>query len=290
MDELSKKTQSGIPGLDDLIGGGFRKNSIISVSGSTGSGRTIFGLQFLMGGIEQGEVGMYISFDEKKHSFYENMKSCGWNLAAMEAKKQFVFIEYPVHEVESLIDQESGIRDLIDAVGVERVVLDSVTPFALSFDSEDDRRIALGKLVEKMRKWLCTVLVIAEDTGEHGIAVPRTKAGIEYVADGFIHLSFIKDGMKRSRYLEVVKMRGAAHMHEMFPAKIDDEGFSVITGKVQVRKKEKLKQAVEEKQQVKKEIMPEQRPKLSKFVLPKSFDYGKEETELIEEEEKDDII
>ncbi len=264
MDDFSKKTPSGIPGLDSLVGGGFRKNSIIAVSGSTGSGKTVFGLQFLMGGIEQGEVGMYISFDEKKHSFYENMRSCGWDLAAMEAKKQFVFIEYPAHEVEGLVDQEAGIRDLIDAVGVERVVLDSITPFALSFESEDEKRIALGKLVEKMRKWLCTVLVIAEDAGEHGISVPRTKSGIEYVSDGFIHLSFIKDGNRRNRYLEVVKMRGAAHLHEMFPARIDDSGFTVVSGSEHEGRKEKPKQVKREESGG----AAGQRPKLPKFSIP----------------------
>ncbi len=264
MEEASKKIPSGIPGLDALIGGGLRKNGIVALSGSTGSGRTIFGMQFLMGGMREGEAGMYISFDEKKHSFYENMRSCGWNLAELEAKKQFVFIEYPINEVEQLVEQEGGIRDLIDAVGVERVVLDSITPFALSFESEDERRIALGKMVDRMRKWLCTVLVVAEDTGEHSVGVPRTRSGIEFVADGFIHLSFIKDGLQRKRYVEVVKMRGAAHLHEMFPARIGDSGFTVASGSGQEGKGERARHVRKEEGSG----AAGQKPKLAKFQLP----------------------
>jgi len=217
--EKVPKTKSGIPGLDDLVNGGFNRGSIIVVSGGTGTGRSTFAMQFLVNGaVEYKEPGMHICFEENKKTMYENMRSYGWDIAALEKGKLLVFIDYPLHEVEHFIEQEGAIRDLIDTMGVERIVIDSITPFAMSFPNEDERRKNVGKLIEKIRKWDCTAMIIAEDAGIGSSGIPVTKAGAEIYADAFIHLSYMKVGDRRVRGVEVVKMRGVMHdtrVHEM---------------------------------------------------------------------------
>ena len=224
---LSAKVKSGIPGLDELTGGGFNRSSICSVIGPTGSGRTTFALQFLVNGIEEGENVLLISFDQQKGNFFANALPFGWDLPELEQQKKFVFIEYPHNELEHFIEQEGAIRDLIDSLDIKRVAIDSITPFAVLFPESDERMRNLMKLVQALRKWNVTIMVTAEDISANS-SVPRSSSGIESFSDGLIHLTFERtaDG-RRVRAIEVVKLRGCAHQHGAFEAKLDASGFSL---------------------------------------------------------------
>ncbi|MFH1095574.1 MAG: ATPase domain-containing protein [Candidatus Micrarchaeota archaeon] len=225
---LFPKVTSGIPGLDGMLGGGYTKNSIVAVAGSTGSGRTTFATQFLVEGYRQNkEPGLYLSFDEPKFSIFANMSGYDWNLPELEREKHVLFIEYPHNELGDFMEQESSLLELIDTLGVERVVFDSVTPLALLSEG-DARRRELTKLVNTIRRWGVSALLTAEDMHGSPGDIPRTTVGIEALADGFIHLGWAHDGMRRTRTLEIVKMRGSAHEHILRPASISDRGFSLV--------------------------------------------------------------
>ena len=236
---LFPKVGTGIPGLDEIIDGGFSKNNIIALSGSTGSGRTTFATQFLVNGaLQYKEPGLYLSFDEPKFSIFSNMTSFGWDLPKMEREKQVVFIEYPHNELLSFVEQESQILELVDTLGVERVVFDSINPLA-DLVERDMRRQHLQKMVNILRKWGATTVVTADDMVPPDPNIPRTSCGIETLTDGYIHLGWFRNGMTRQRTLEVVKLRGAAHQHDMYPCVINSNGFSIgqIKSKKQVRRR-----------------------------------------------------
>jgi len=221
------RVKSGIPGLDEIIGGGFTKNNLITVSGSTGSGKTTFGAQFLVNGfLQTKEPGLYLTFDEPKFSIFSNMSGFKWDLPKMEREKQVVFIEYPHMELESFIEQEGSLLELIDTLGVERVVFDSITPLAV-LPQDGEKRRYLQKIINTIRKWGATTLVTADDMVPPDPNVPRTSCGVEALTDGFIHLGWRLEGFRRIRTLEVMKLRGAAHRHGAHQCTIDSEGFSV---------------------------------------------------------------
>ena len=228
MNLLFPKVPSGIPGLDNMIGGGFTKNNLITVSGSTGSGRTTFASQFLVNGFKQNqEPGIYLSFNEPKYSIFANMSAYDWNLPELERNKQVVFIEYPQTELSSFVEQEGSILELIDTLGVERVVFDSITPLAMLSDG-DERIRSLQKLVNTIRKWGVTTLITADDITPPDPDLPRTNVGIETMTDGFIHLGWMREGNRRLRTLEVVKMRGSAHAHLIHLTTIDSKGYQLV--------------------------------------------------------------
>ncbi|MFH0927559.1 MAG: ATPase domain-containing protein [Candidatus Micrarchaeota archaeon] len=230
---LFPRVLSGIRGLDAIIEGGFSKNSLIALSGSTGSGRTTFSTQFLVNGFLQAkEPGLYLSFNEPKFSIFSNMASFNWDLPKMEREKQIVFIEYPHNELESFVEQEGQILELIDTLGVERIVFDSITPLS-DLVERDLRRQHLQKIMGVIRKWGATTIITADDMVPPDPNIPRTNCGIETLTDGYIHLGWMREGMRRMRTIEVVKMRGAAHLHDVHPCVIDSRGFGVgeITGK-----------------------------------------------------------
>jgi len=83
------------------------------------------------------------------------------------------------------------------------------------------------RFVNAVRGWKATALISAETVPSHESEVPHTISGVESFADGFIHLSFLRKAGRRERALEIVKMRGSSHEHDIVPAQITQYGFSV---------------------------------------------------------------
>jgi circadian clock protein KaiC len=82
---MIEKVKTRIAGLDELLDGGFPKGRVISIIGSPGTGKTILSTQFIMNGIlDYGENGLYISLDERKQHYIEEMGSFGWDLEKLE--------------------------------------------------------------------------------------------------------------------------------------------------------------------------------------------------------------
>ena len=224
------KTETGIPGLDEIIEGGLLNGSITTIAGDTGCGKSTFGIQFLVHGALNDEPGLYISFDEQKDALYRNTARFGWDLHQLEKQRNFVFIEYPPHELNHFIEQEGTIRDLVDTVGIERMVIDPVTTLELLHETELDKRRGMLKLMEKIRNWGCTTLLISEGKEDLSQA-SRTRFGAELISDGLIQLYNLRYKTFRERALEVVKMRGVAHECKVFPFKIGSKGIEVFPHK-----------------------------------------------------------
>ncbi len=228
----SGRVQTGVPGLDELIGGGFKKGSVMVIGGGVGNGKTTLSMQYVINGmLEYGELGLFISIDEEKGPMYENMKSLGWDLERLEREKKIVFIDYPMHEVEQFVSQENTILGLIESLGIKRVAIDSAAPLALAYDTEDERRTGLLGLMAKIRKWNCTTLITCEDQREASPETPATKYGIEGVADGFIYMHNIYMKSERKRAIEILKMRGSSHSQRLVPLQISEGGITVFPKK-----------------------------------------------------------
>ena len=226
------KQKSGIIGLDSMMGGGIPRGSVVAVSGGTGSGRTIFVSQFLVkGATEYGEPGLFLSFDQQKDSIYQNLLQFGWDMAGLEKQQKMVFIEYPSNELAAFAEQEGALHDLIETLGIKRVVIDSITPYAVLFQSEEERRMNVLRLVNALKSWKATCMISAEDRpGSSSEGLPHTIAGVESFCDGFIHISYLRQEGRRSRGVEVIKMRGTKHEHEIREAHITEKGFVIGAG------------------------------------------------------------
>ena len=91
--QKNERVPTWIKNFDKLIGGGFTKNSTNLIIGGSGSGKSIFATQFLVEAMRKGEKCLYVTFEENKAQFYDNMKSLGWDLDDYEKKGLFVFLE-----------------------------------------------------------------------------------------------------------------------------------------------------------------------------------------------------
>ncbi len=244
--------KSGIPGFDKVLGGGFLEGSIVAVSGPTGSGKSTFASQFLYNGAsEYNDAGLYISIEESRTDFFFHMSGFDWDFQKLEKEKKFILLDYPLHEVDQILNQYGAVQEIISSTNVKRVVIDSVMPIALFFPTEDERKKGLLKLLENIRKWKVTTLLVSEDLkatqpGE----VPNSLYGIESYSDGWVNLSYRYDeyAMERVRYVEVLKMKGVAHSSKAYPAVIGNSGFEVLSGEPAEPRAEKPAAKAPEKQ------------------------------------------
>ncbi len=222
--------KTGIPGMDDLLGRGILKESIITLSGPTGCGKSTFAMQFLVeGALKFQEPGLYISLEDSKQALFLHMSGFNWELEKMESTKQLFFLDYPVYEVSQFLEKENAIGEIINTMGIERVVVDSIMPIALSFKNDDERKRGFMNLISNIRRWKTTTLIVSEDTTPTGNVLPETTYDIEKLTDGWIHSFYVSDDKgNRERAIEVLKMKGTEVSMKSFKLNLGDGGFTIL--------------------------------------------------------------
>jgi len=213
---MIERISSGIAGMDNMIEGGFVKNSTVLVTGGCGSGKTTFAMQFLYEGAKAGERGVYITFEEEPAPMKDNFSTFGWDLDKLEKEKLLEILHIRPPDV--LRVSKEGITDLIEDVtkiGAQRVVIDSISSVEMLIHDEYKRREALIQIMDWLRGNSCTSIMIAEAEQDPN---QYTRHGVvEFVVDGVVVLYNFRQKSARHRALEVLKMRGTKHMTKMVP-------------------------------------------------------------------------
>ncbi|MDQ1322023.1 MAG: circadian clock protein KaiC [Actinomycetota bacterium] len=224
------KAPSGVPGLDDLTGGGLPRGRTTLVCGGPGCGKTLFATQFLVrGAIDHGEPGVLISFEESAAQMSANVRSLGWDLSGLTADGKLALdsIGTAVSAAVGDWDLEALIIRLqlaIDSIGATRVVLDTIEVLFDTLPQRDRLRIALRRLFG----WLQDRGVTAVVTAERGDG-QLTRNGLEeYVSDCVILLDQRVRDQVATRRMRIVKYRGTFHDTDEFPFVIDERGIAVL--------------------------------------------------------------
>lgn len=218
------RVKTGVPGFDELVGGGFVPGAAILVSGQSGTGKTVFGLQFLWNGLVKGEPGLYVSFEETPREIREDALSLGWNFDAFEKKGMCKIDYYDPFEVS---DMNVPLSEEIRRINAKRVVIDSVSVFAMHLGDAARIRKRIYKLIETLKRTGATILLLSETLED---SKNFSRFGIEeFVADGVISLSCVESEGIFSRFLAVRKMRRSNHTHEMHPFEIGKNGLELLS-------------------------------------------------------------
>ncbi|MBW2981008.1 AAA family ATPase [Candidatus Woesearchaeota archaeon] len=227
-----KRIPTGIPNLDGLIQGGFKKESINLVAGGPGTGKTIFAMQFIIEGIEKDEPGIYITFEEKKAKVYEDMLEFGWDLAKFEKEGKFAFLEYTPEQVKKILTEGGGIVEaIIEKIKAKRVVLDSITSFSLLYEDELTKKEAALALFELINQWNCTGVLTSQEEGKDGHMV---SVALEFEADSIILLYHFKKKGIRKRAVEILKMRGTKISEKTVDLEITRKGIVINPKKIEI--------------------------------------------------------
>jgi circadian clock protein KaiC len=226
------KCPTGIAGLDEVTNGGLPRGRPTLVCGSAGCGKTLLALEFLVKGIELfDEPGVFLAFEETAEELAANVRSLGFDLDDLIARKK---LEVDYVHVERDEIQETGEFDLeglfvrlgyaIDTVGARRVVLDTIETL---FVGLSDAAI-LRSEIRRLFRWLKDKGVTAIVTGERGEGTLTRNGLEEYVSDCVILLDHRVNEQISTRRLRIVKYRGSAHGTNEFPFLIDEDGITVI--------------------------------------------------------------
>ena len=228
--DMTNRFHSGVPGLDNLISGGFKIGSHQLIMGGPGTGKTLFAIQFLMQDIDQFETVVYFSFEEKKDKLYDEMKQFGWNLSDYEVQKKFYYLNYTPSQIEALLSEGGGTLDqFMSKIKPTRLVIDSITSFTLLGGDDIQKRENILAFLNLITKWGCTTLFTSQHT-MGGRVEDESSSFIEYEVDGIILLYFVRKGMLgegRERKLEILKMRGTAHQKGAVIFEIGENGVVV---------------------------------------------------------------
>ena len=218
-----KRVKSGIPGLDEMVDGGFPEGNLIVLSGDPGSGKTVLCWQFLYEGITKyDEPGIYVSLEEPEETIIEGAGEFGWDLKSLTQTNKLKIITIELYDFERL---KSSIEDTVKQIGAKRVVIDPGVIFKLFFDRELDARkriVALGKMLKRIG---CTSII----TNEISLDRMTSLYGLEeYVADGVILMYHTKVKNRFVRSIAVLKMRNTKISEQLKPIQIDNGGITVL--------------------------------------------------------------
>lgn len=229
MDEQFVRLSTGIPGLDEMCEGGFPFPSTILVAGGTGTGKTTFGLQFLSEGARKGEQGLFFTTFSEPTQWMLRFASRHKFIDKDYFGDQIKYVELgPV--VKRFRDEEDSsakiinfIEESIMEIMPQRIVIDPVTIVGTIFTEK--YREFLYDLAQTLKNWQAVTVL----TGE---VMPGEPYPLEvaYTSDGIVLLYFEKQDEGRRRFVEVLKMRGTAHMTGWQAADLTENGFEIHPG------------------------------------------------------------
>jgi circadian clock protein KaiC len=200
------RISSGIPGLDEMIEGGFPFPAVIMVAGGAGTGKTTFALKYLSEGARKGEQGLY---------FTTLSEPTQWML---RYASQFSFIN-PDAFGDKIVYTDLGgmirdtepaellnvIEEKIAEVLPQRIVIDPIS--VIGGMIRGNYRAFLFDMANRLKNWNATTVVTGEvNPGE---LYPTELA---YAVDGIVLLLMAEEKAARRKYIEVLKMRGTNHM------------------------------------------------------------------------------
>jgi len=222
---MSERVASGVDGFDELTGGGLLQGSISLVSGSTGTGKTMFGLQFALAGAAAGEPTVIIDFEESRRQLLHGIAAWRSDVTALEDAGLLRFvIDYP--EVRTFEEHLVEIQRAIDEIGARRLVLDSLTSLRRSGSARSFQEFAIGLTAYLKDHQITGVLT----TGQESLVGPEVRATQEHISalsDAIILLRYVEVYGEIRRVLTVLKQRGSAHDTSIREFTVDERGIHV---------------------------------------------------------------
>lgn len=230
--------KTGISSFDRLFAhGGYPAGSTILILGGPGSGKSIYGSQFLYtGAVEENEPGVLITLHETPQNIRRNMKCFGWDMEKLEAEDRLVIIDAASGRIEGC-GMESDVmvraldvnnmlaatREAVDRIGAKRLVIDSLSVMGLLSKNDFELRTKLLQLSGGLSAMGITSLVISEaktmDIGTNEFPIET------FMVDGVIIMRLHTETQERK--INIRKMRGTKHTMGSFKFEISDIGIDL---------------------------------------------------------------
>lgn len=220
---MVERVSTGIPGLDELIEGGFVESSVNLISGGAGTGKTIFCSQFLWDGLDKGDNCLFISLEEDPDQIKLDAKEFGWDFEQYDEDQFKITYLNPFKDSGGFVDR---VRSEVEHLDADRVVVDSTSVMGMYDENPGRIRERLYNLVRMLRKKGVTTIITSEVPRGEGEKVSRF--GVEeFIADSVIVLRGLGMAGEMGRRLVIEKMRRTDFEEDIFPMDFTDDGLKV---------------------------------------------------------------
>jgi len=218
------RVSTGIYGLDEMMSGGFRENTINVVRGGTGVGKTTFALQYSLFGLNRGEKVLFVSFEMSEKQILRDCMDIGWEEIKYHLEKENLKIIHIFGEDLTFpsLDLAEMIRKSIP-YNCQKIVIDPLT--YPTFYSEKEKRKSISTIFQELRK-IGTLLIVLEEQGENN-HISEGNAMPLYLADSVIYLQNLGFGELYDRTLKIMKHRGSKHGDSLYPYTIET-GLGIV--------------------------------------------------------------
>ena len=220
----SERVSSGIPVLDEMLGGrGFYRGSSILVSGTAGTGKTTLAAQFANSVCASGERCLYLSFEESRGQIVRNMGTVGidlqpWldrGLLRLSASRPTLY-GVEMHLV--------AIHKLIHDFKPAAVVIDPISNLSMSMNHLETHAMLL-RLIDFLKSNQITAMLVNLSSG--GQASEGTDQRVSSLIDTWLLLRTVENDNARNKYLYVLKSRGMPHSRSMRKFEITSSGIVI---------------------------------------------------------------
>jgi circadian clock protein KaiC len=227
--ELEQKSSniritSGSRELDRMCGGGFFRDSIILVSGATGTGKTLMVTEFMAGGVENGERCLIFAFEESREQLFRNAIGWGVDFERMEKEgKLKVVCRYP--ETNGLENHLIIMKDIIEEFKPNRVAVDSLSALERVSSLKGFREFIIGLTSFIKQQEIGGLFTSTTPSLLGGSSI--TEAHISTITDSIILLRYVEMYGEMRRGITVLKMRGSMHDKDILEFSIDNRGMHI---------------------------------------------------------------
>jgi circadian clock protein KaiC len=221
------RLSTGVPGMDDMIGGGIVSGDAVMLTGPAGSGKSTVATQFMVAGLAKGESGVIAVFEEYPEEYLAraNARNPGVGKMISEGKLELIYLR----PLDLSVDEALfAILEAVDRNGATRVVIDSLSGFevALAPTFREDFRESLYRLVGTLTATGVTVFMTAE-VSEAFSEARFTTEKVSFITDEIIVQRYIEMEGELKRVMAVIKMRGSDHSHEFRLYEVSAKGVVV---------------------------------------------------------------
>ena len=217
-----ERVPMGIPGLDDMLGGGLPVGYSLLVVGPSGSGKTILATEFLAEGVRRGEPGVIAAFEKSPSQLIGNKKLYplvqAGHVGVIDTRSLDLSIDETLHDL----------IDMINEMQAKRVVIDSLSGFELALAPEfsEDFRGSLYRMIAELTGMGVTILMTSELEDRY-TDLRFSPFGSAFLADAIIVQRYIEIVGQFKRAFSIVKVRGSQHSKDIRLFDITDDGIIV---------------------------------------------------------------
>jgi circadian clock protein KaiC len=225
---FASRLSMGVPGLDEMLGGGLPRGYSLLVTGPSGSGKSILAAAFLAEGARRGETGVIAAFEQRLH------RSSAHPLAELIKTGAIALVDTRAPDLSIAEIMHLLTRD-IQRLKASRIVIDSLSGFelALAPTFREDFRESLARMVSGLAATGVSVLMTSELEDRY-TDLRFSPYGTAFMTDAIVVQRYIEVDSRLLRVLAVVKVRASAHSDELRLFSIDDGGIRI--GKMVVDK------------------------------------------------------